>query len=721
MKTILSIILSLAFSLSLSAKNGFAIVVDPASYQAAKTEIDAYASSVETINNYKVYMIVDYTGVPDSIRQRLKYLHQLKQAPIVGTVLIGDIPVPMIRDAQFLTSAFKMDQRRDHRESSVPSDRYYDTFGLDFKPLGKDKEKPYFYYSLTSQGAISLHSDIFSGRIRPTDANGVPRIDKLKAYLRKVVVEKSRRMPFKNLFFFSGHGYISDSKVARMDEKISYYEHFPMLKGNRYNISYMDHTDAVPVKERLMNELMRTDLSLAVLHHHGNYDTQYLNGLAPIRTVKEAKEFIIRNARKHVYTAKKRGKNADSIRTAISKRFDLPVSWLADAMSDSLAISDSLYDAMIDLHLEDFRAYGYRPNVPVVVIDACFCGSFHLDNCIANEYIFQPGSTVAVMANTVNVLQDKWSDRFIGLIAEGGTVGQLAQLSSLLESHIIGDPTFGFPSDNRLDVAGALTAEKVSTWKKLLKTNLPEIQATAINQLVRLHAIGSDRLYDLIKTSPYGIVRLESFLGLASLRDENFIKAIEYASQDSYELLQRQAIRFMSKSGDHRLIPSLITLAIANNTSDRCNFNVMNALSTFPQEALLAEFERQFNNPAIQFVRKDSVYRIIRTAIENSSTRMSRELEKLFAPQTKQKEKIFALRAMRNTLPHHLVPRLLDQLSKETDTHVQQVMLEALGWHPYSVQAKAMAEKALAISKDSHYGKAVREEAAMTYKRLNEQ
>lgn len=156
-----------------------------------------------------------------------------------------------------------------------------------------------------------------------------------------------------------------------------------------------------------MNEMMRTDLDLAILHHHGYFDTEYLNGTAPIRTVREAKEFIIRNVRMHVEEARERGRNYDSLRVVLEKRFDLPSTWLGDTpLADSLRIADSTLVANEDLHLEDFKIFGYRPNVPVVVIDACFCGSFHQDDCIANEYIFQPGSTVAVIANTVNALQD---------------------------------------------------------------------------------------------------------------------------------------------------------------------------------------------------------------------------------------------------------------------------------------------------------------------------
>lgn len=79
----------------------------------------------------------------------LRQLWEQPKAPIEGAVLIGDIPVVMVRDAQHLTSAFKMDQTAfDRWESSVPSDRFYDDFSLEFAPLGRDSIHPgCFYYS----------------------------------------------------------------------------------------------------------------------------------------------------------------------------------------------------------------------------------------------------------------------------------------------------------------------------------------------------------------------------------------------------------------------------------------------------------------------------------------------------------------------------------------------------------------------------------------------
>ena len=78
-------------------------------------------------------LLIDRWGVPDSLRAALKQLYINEM--LEGAVLVGDIPIPMIRDAQHLSSAFKMDQRRAWQSSSVPSDRYYDDFDLEFRFL----------------------------------------------------------------------------------------------------------------------------------------------------------------------------------------------------------------------------------------------------------------------------------------------------------------------------------------------------------------------------------------------------------------------------------------------------------------------------------------------------------------------------------------------------------------------------------------------------------
>ena len=704
---------------SVQARDGFAIVIDPKSYNEAKTQVEAYASAVEQLHGMKPYIVIDRWQVPDSIRATLIRMHSQKQDPVIGAVFVGDIPVAMVRDAQHMTSAFKMDQRRDRRESSVPSDRYYDDFGLKFNSLGKDETKPYFYYSLRADSRQNLQPTIFSGRIRPTDAGGTSRYEKLRSYLSKLVEEKRRQRSLQQMFYFSGHGYISESKVARIDEKGSYLEHFPELRGRINRIGYLDHSDHNPVKTMLMDELMRTDLELAVLHHHGYWDTQYLNTLVKPQTVRGAKDFVTRYCREHIYEAKQRGKNADSLRVALEKKFDLPQSWLANALAPELTKQDSLDEAASDLHLEDFKGYGFRPNVPVVVIDACFCGSFHQDDCIANEYLFQPGRTVVCIANTVNVLQDKWSDRLLGLLSNGGCVGDIARYSTYLESHVIGDPTFRFASTNgkTLNLDHIINEDKPSVWKKLLNNDHPDIQALAIEHLFRHNLISSAKLRSIYESSPYATVRLQALEKIALMGDDNFIEVLKEASQDSHELVQRQALRLIGKSGDERLIPALIKVCISNNTSDRSNFNAIADLSVFPKDKLLAEFDRQFNSPTVCYMQKDSVRTKIRRTIERSADKWTKDTELIVNPSTTAKKRIMCIRQCRNFMAHGLIPMLIDYLPK-ADADSQKALLEAFGWHNYSTMVPRMIEAAKAIAADTRYDEAVRNEATKTIARL---
>jgi hypothetical protein len=87
-------VLAFIFSVqAVFARRGFAIVVDPISYQKAKAEIMDYGRAIEEINGLKVYYVIDKWSVPDSIRcHQLIRLHFQKSEPIEGAVFIGDIP-----------------------------------------------------------------------------------------------------------------------------------------------------------------------------------------------------------------------------------------------------------------------------------------------------------------------------------------------------------------------------------------------------------------------------------------------------------------------------------------------------------------------------------------------------------------------------------------------------------------------------------------------------
>ena len=311
----------------------------------------------------------------------------------------------------------------------------------------------------------------------------------------------------------------------------------------------------------------------------------------------------------------------------------------------------------------------------------------------------------------------------MGLISEGGCIGDVARYSTYLESHIIGDPTFRFKpvSDAAIDIDHVINENKVSSWRKLLKSSLPDYQSLAIEHLCRLKAITSAELKKIYEQSPYGIVRMMALTKLSKFNDANFIETIKLASQDAYELVQRQAIRYIHDSGDERLIPSLIKICISNNTSDRVNFDAKTALDVMSGDKLVKEFAQQFDDPSVHYIHKDTVRSIILRTIERGTRGAVKEIEEMTDTAKTKKAIKFTIRAQRNNLVHAKVPFFIDYVEHgTTDPELQTMILEALGWHANSYQAKNIADAALRISKDSKYAPEVRNEALKTYNRITQ-
>ena len=101
-------------------------------------------------------------------------------------MFVGDVPVAMVRKAQHLTSAFKMDEEHDWFESSVPSDRFYDDFDLKFDYLRPDSSHVgYFYYELAADSPCHIMCDIYSARVKPV-ANGEDAYEQLRRFLQRL-------------------------------------------------------------------------------------------------------------------------------------------------------------------------------------------------------------------------------------------------------------------------------------------------------------------------------------------------------------------------------------------------------------------------------------------------------------------------------------------------------------------------------------------------------
>lgn len=697
---------------SQTGRTEFIILADSHSMAVAPDEINLYATILRA-EGLEAEVVEDKWHHPDSIRAFLGDLKRKNEA-FEGAVFIGDIPVPMLRDAQHLTSAFKMDQERYpwHR-SSVPSDRYYEDFDLMFSFLRADTNGLYFYYSLKPESPQRLTPDIYTGRVRiPGDVDG----SKLKAYLLKVAEAHRNPDIVDEVLFFAGHGYNSESMTARMDEKAALLQQFPQLNRQDNGLEYIDYTFDEHIKNRLLSTMTLENIDIALLHHHGSTDAQLAGSEQAANGVQQNIESI-----KFYLRSKVRGA---SDTTGAKARFiewlDVPDSWFRGANEKTQTEIDSAWFADMDIMAADVMKYDIRTRF--IMFDACFNGSFHANEFISGAYVFGPGRTIAAQANTVNSLQDKYPDEMVGLLSYGLRVGEWNRMVCQLETHIIGDPTFRFaPSDPKLSAEQMMSAaDKNSKLLKMADYPHPDVQSWA---MWTLNANGYPAISTLLAgkyfSSPYAVTRMTALKLLSQQRDDNFVKVAGAALNDSYELIRRHAAVYCQESGDPRLAPALIKAVTDPNISKRVSYQASDALAYFEKDLLVNELEKHF--AGIDTANHlGAIYRRVLTDIERKTRACAEAIETITGEKESEKNRIFEIRAMRNLTYHPAIEPLCEYLLTAPGEKTEVALLEAFGWFSHSYNRHAIIGTCKKIIADtSGFSDPVRQEAVRTINRLN--
>ena len=686
--------LALMVSVQAVAKKGattVAVVVDEKTYQQIPSAVDAYVESVGNATR-KGVLVVDKWFNPDSIKAELYRMYT--QQNLEGAVFIGDIPIPMLRDAQHFTTAFKMNQKMNIQRSSVPSDRFYDDFDLNFKFIKQDeKNKLFFYYSLLAEGDQEIVCDIYSSRIKAPE--GENKYELVAAYLQKAVAAKKNSAPMDKLLHFGGHGYNSESMQARVDEAVAFAEHFQFLNGKGADLNYIDHTYDKSVKTRLMAAVADKDLDLAMLHHHGADDTQYLNG-SPF--VADPQGWI-KLARNYFRTKMRSAKDKEKTKARFIEQYDIPASWCDDAFTPEREKEDSLYAAGMDIFLSDLD--GYTSGARMVILDACYNGSFNMDDYIAARYIFNPGNTVVVKANSVNTLQDTWTTELIGLLNWGVNAGNWAKGQLTLESHLFGDPTYEFGSQNipacfggdKFNVNEVIVSKKndAKFWRKVLDAKVADelacdYKSLAIQMLYNNKAITSDELLEIMAGSSSKVLRLEAFNTCRKIADANFAKAIVLGLNDDYELLQRLAAMYVGKNFSNELLPAVVETYMDPTTSDRVAFQLKGNLKGFDAELLKAEFVK--HNASAPYWEGEVAFGKLLKMIDNYEKDFVAETSAIKDGSMSLKDQKSFARARRNGCEIKLIPSLVHMIETTSDAELKLTAIEAIGWYLYS-SAKA--------------------------------
>ena len=283
-----------------------------------------------------------------------------------------------------------------------------------------------------------------------------------------------------------------------------------------------------------------------------------------------------------------------------ANHYNVPHSWCEEAFDVAMQRKDSINNEMMDIHTYDIHPL--HPNARFILFDACYNGSFYEKDNIAGAYIFAKGKTIATIGGTVNALQDKWPDEFVGLLAAGMRIGQFNRLTGYLESHLIGDPTFRFSDNSQagfdINQALALHHADAAFWQKKLNHPLPDVQAMALRQL---HYARVPSLPALLEKTYFNsdcfVVRMEAVRLLGLYYPDQATEVLKAAFNDSYELVRRLGSEMAERNASPAFIPSIVAATIARGYENRLNFRLLGSLAAFDAAALTAEMDRQLQVP----------------------------------------------------------------------------------------------------------------------------
>lgn len=375
---------------TVSTPTSFVIIVDDNTFSKAEKELLAYKKSVED-DGIGTYIIYHNWNSPTEIRNILKKLYTEVQQPLEGAVFVGDIPIPMLREAQYLTSAFKMSETIGWERSSVPSDRYYDDFDLEFEYLKQDEDASrslYHYYRIKPESKHYIEMDIYSGRIKPPieggDDDGMQQI---RQYLRKLVQVKKEKHTLDNMIVSTGHGYNSNSIVSLASEVAAIRSSFSGLFTPGKSIRFLNYRNSDFLKNNLLNELKKDELDFAFLTGHGTASLQLLNGYPDASSPQPSMQNVARYIRSKMRNAQESGRDLEKVKSDFQSSLGLNGKWFEDAFSEESIESDSVFDETLNINSRDISDIQAR----VVYLNSCLTGSFHLTDYLAGHYPFSGG------------------------------------------------------------------------------------------------------------------------------------------------------------------------------------------------------------------------------------------------------------------------------------------------------------------------------------------
>lgn len=676
---------------SVKHPTAFAIVTDNQTYANTKEAMHLYKDAVEA-DGLATYLISGNFKNPDDVKREIvKVYHECPT--LEGIVLVGDIPIALVRNAQHMTTAFKMNEKAfPWNESSVPTDRFYDDLNLKFEYLKQDSvNQQHHYYKLAEDSPQHLNPTFYSARIKYPEKKGGDKYQAIAAYLKKAAAAKADKSnKLDRVFSFNGGSYNSDCLLVWMDEEKAYMENFPLAFGREMGFKHWNFRMRHPMKYRLFDELSRDDIDVFMFHEHGMPTGQLINDELACTSLDSRYKMLKSTFYNAVVDHAKKEQSTDRVRLQMQEKRHLTDVFFKDLDNREWWAADSAHYADERINTIDLMSRNLKTNPKFIMFDACYNGSFHEEDYIAGQYIFNDGHTLVTQGNTRNVLQDRWTIEMIGLMSHGVRVGQYNRIIASLEGHLFGDPTLRFApiEENTWSVDMTVRKTDKAYWESLLNSKYADIQSLAMRMLADLdtNKTLSGRFLEMYRTTPFNTTRMEAIKLLSRYKDSSFTEVLKEGVNDAYELAARLSANYAAFNGDESLIPYVVDALVEHNERLRVQMGAKKALSLFPKEKVRREVDAFY-------ARKD------RQNEDDEKNRLLRGLEATFAKDAKnhtvvmdmnasEKKRIAAIRTVRNFTFHPYVEDYLNLIRNESNPlEVRVAMTEALGWFTQSVKS----------------------------------
>lgn len=637
------------------ARTTFAIITDSVTYEKCGVELNSYRDALVSEGLDARIVAQDWKS-PEEVKDILRGM----RPGIEGAVLVGDVPIVLVRGAQFMTTAFKMNEKAyPEFESSVPSDRFYDDFDLSFKFIRKDSlHTDVFYYELTPEGSTKLSPDIYTARMKVPAVMEGDKYEILSKYLRKVVAaHKKKGDILDHMTFFAGNSYNSDCLTIWRQRPLAFRENFPACFSKSSGNRFLNFRENPEMKWRLFNELRRPGTDYFQFSEHGAPDTQYINGERRHIQTADCVDALKRSIASYYRKYKGGPEDKAFLHEIVDSSYHILRTEFSDSAMAAYVIKDSL--EIINSNISARELCKVATNARIVVLNACYNGSFHNpEGYIAGCHVFSDGECIVAQGNTVNVLQDKWEDELIGLLSLGERAGMWQKELCYLESHMIGDPTFRFAPLSEKDAKLCKQMHKdltenagnASVWKKYCKSDRALLRAVGIVHLAKVQNC-SDIALNIFRSDESAMVRLHALNVLWEYADDNAAVAAIEALDDPMETVARTGIRMIS------------AMSVAKAV-----------------DALIAYPEKHPENIRASYLSKGAL------EILNGSKRLDRDIEKMSNAKFSDEKRISSIRTFRNSRYIPASKSLVEIVKQAGNSEeVRLAACETLGWYDSSV------------------------------------